>query len=245
MDNNILIIPDVHGRTFWKEAVKGRENDLIIFLGDYLDPYSQEGITRDDAFNNFLEILEFKKEHKDNVVLLLGNHDCTYAIGTHICNCRSDYARMKQISKLFDDNRELFQFVYDTIISDKRIIFSHAGLHKKFVERTFGEDIDMSKDTIEKFNDAWRQDTYGILNQLSTASRYRRGWNNDNEASLVWADIREFISSSSEDDFAFQIVGHTQLERPAVFDNIVCIDCHRAFLLIDGELCELDGKPVK
>ena len=42
--SNILIIPDIHGRTFWKECIKCREYDEIIFLGDYLDPYSFEGI---------------------------------------------------------------------------------------------------------------------------------------------------------------------------------------------------------
>ena len=36
--SNILIIPDIHGRTFWKECIKC-ECDEIIFLGDYLDPY--------------------------------------------------------------------------------------------------------------------------------------------------------------------------------------------------------------
>lgn len=37
MTNNILIIPDVHGRTFWKYAID--KYDKVIFLGDYLDPY--------------------------------------------------------------------------------------------------------------------------------------------------------------------------------------------------------------
>ena len=40
----MIIIPDIHGRSFWKDAVKGRENEKIIFLGDYTDPYSYEGI---------------------------------------------------------------------------------------------------------------------------------------------------------------------------------------------------------
>lgn len=243
MNNNILVIPDVHGRTFWKEAVKGREDNLIVFLGDYLDPYSHEGISQEDAFNNFLEILEFKKEHKDNVILLLGNHDCTYAIGTHICDCRANYARMKELSKLFNDNRELFQLAYETYVSDKRFIFSHAGIHRKYAERCFGENVDMDN-IAEMFNDGWRQDTFGILDSLLAVSRYRGGWNNDNEASLVWADIREY-ASTPEDDFAYQIVGHTQLEKPVILDNIACLDCHRAFLLIGGKLCELDGKPIK
>ena len=39
-----IVIPDVHGRDFWRSAVRGREEEKIIFLGDYVDPYSWEGI---------------------------------------------------------------------------------------------------------------------------------------------------------------------------------------------------------
>ena len=47
MNNNVsvLVIPDVHGRKFWKEAINKFSKDIypdlnIIFLGDYVDPYS-------------------------------------------------------------------------------------------------------------------------------------------------------------------------------------------------------------
>ena len=36
----ILVIPDVHGRTFWKEPCNNWEGK-IIFLGDYHDPYGE------------------------------------------------------------------------------------------------------------------------------------------------------------------------------------------------------------
>ena len=40
-----LIIPDVHGRDFWKDAAN-RFPGNIVFLGDYLDPYPLEEIGR-------------------------------------------------------------------------------------------------------------------------------------------------------------------------------------------------------
>ena len=56
MENiHTLIIPDVHGRTFWKYAIQQypieKYPDIkIIFLGDYLDPYTSfEGITKNEA----------------------------------------------------------------------------------------------------------------------------------------------------------------------------------------------------
>ena len=36
------------------------DNEKIIFLGDYLDPYEYEGITRKEAINNFEEIIAYK-----------------------------------------------------------------------------------------------------------------------------------------------------------------------------------------
>ena len=44
MNNDLIIIPDIHGRTFWKEAIQKYPNSKTIFLGDYLDPYPHEGI---------------------------------------------------------------------------------------------------------------------------------------------------------------------------------------------------------
>ena len=70
----MIVIPDVHGRTFWKDAVKNKENEEIIFEGDYLDPYPNENIPPGNALENFKEIIEFKKQHPDNVILLVGNH---------------------------------------------------------------------------------------------------------------------------------------------------------------------------
>jgi predicted MPP superfamily phosphohydrolase len=73
----ILILPDIHGRPFWKDAVEKHfdECDKIVFLGDYLDAYPNEEITRKQEKNNFSEIISFKEKNADKVVLLLGNHD--------------------------------------------------------------------------------------------------------------------------------------------------------------------------
>ena len=61
MKKRILIIPDIHGRNFWKNSInKEFENsDYVLFGGDYLDPYPWEGITRKDAIRNFQEIIDY------------------------------------------------------------------------------------------------------------------------------------------------------------------------------------------
>lgn len=79
MTNKILIIPDVHGRTFWKYAIDNIDKyDKVIFLGDYLDPYFWEVISFDFAISNFKEIIKFKRDNMDKVILLKGNHDWHY-----------------------------------------------------------------------------------------------------------------------------------------------------------------------
>ena len=73
--SKILIVPDVHGRSFWHKAEElVNDVDKIVFLGDYLDPYEHEGITFDMALEEFKKILEFKDKYNDKVILLIGNH---------------------------------------------------------------------------------------------------------------------------------------------------------------------------
>ena len=113
MTNKILIIPDVHGRTFWKYAITNIDKyDKVIFLGDYLDPYPYEEISFEDAVINFKEILEFKKANSDKVELLIGNHDCHY-IWLDFMNCsRLNKSRRTEMNKLFIDIYKLFKNAY-------------------------------------------------------------------------------------------------------------------------------------
>ena len=120
----MIIIPDIHGRTFWKDAVRGRENEKIIFLGDYLDPYPDEGLPEGkhrtyeevakiqlSAIQNLNEIIEFKKEHMDSVILLIGNHDAGYMFNdTGICKSRHDHTHHETIYHIFRDNFYFPQF---------------------------------------------------------------------------------------------------------------------------------------
>lgn len=73
----MIIIPDVHGRLFWKDAVaKRKDGEMVIFLGDYLDSY-ESTINRESfkkSFENLKEIIEFKKTNEDTCILLFGNH---------------------------------------------------------------------------------------------------------------------------------------------------------------------------
>ena len=225
----ILVVPDVHGRTFWKEAVEKHEKECnkIIFLGDYLDPYPWEcitdGITRKTTIENFKEIIQHKKDNPDKVILLLGNHDLSYYDRNFKFRVRYDSSNAFKIKQNFSRNRGLFQLAYE-IDLDKHYLFTHAGVLKSWYER--------HKELIGDF-------TVDNLNRLKTfpdgikvlcdISRERGGFGRI--GSMVWSDIYE--KSDSEDfDGIYQIFGHSQQEsQPVITKTWACLDCRKAFIL--------------
>ena len=74
----ILVIPDVHGRGFWKEPCNNW-TDKIIFLGDYHDPYGEyidEEPNKAESLTNLKELVAFVENRRkiSDVICLLGNH---------------------------------------------------------------------------------------------------------------------------------------------------------------------------
>jgi len=123
------IIGDIHGRTSWKELVQ--EDAINIFIGDYFDPYlDYNDIPFIECKANFLEIIEYKKQHPETV-LLIGNHDIAY---WHIPgdNNRYEHKYRPEIYQLFEDNKDLFQLAYS--IENKALV-THAGVSIVWYER--------------------------------------------------------------------------------------------------------------
>ena len=124
----VVAIGDTHGRNGWKEIVKDNLDSIIIFLGDYLDPYSSEGISDDDCIVNFLEIIEFKKNNS-NVILLIGNHDYQYLYYPNGATNKMT-RRLKEVISLFRDNIDLFQFAFQK----GEYLFTHAGITNSWLK---------------------------------------------------------------------------------------------------------------
>jgi predicted phosphodiesterase len=227
----ILIIPDIHGRNFWKKAVEENMDkvDRIIFLGDYLDPYPWESITRKEAISNFQEIIDFKSENRDKVVLFVGNHDLAYIDKkNYIVRSRYDSSNARHIEEMFRSHRSFFQLAHEELIGDKRYLFTHAGLqigwYKKH-EKLIGEL------TVNGINHL-----LGIpsgIKALCEASWSRGGW--DQFGSIVWNDVTD-CGSHVNDELPWdrQVFGHSQQEEhPIITDTHVCLDCRKAFILND------------
>lgn len=246
----ILIIPDVHGRDFWRDSViKTLTNTSanIIFLGDYTDPYSSEWAPnfdyRQHTIDNLKEIIELKRQNPDKITLLLGNHDCGYAIGDTISSSRMDRTHLSELKELFRENRELFQIAEECDIAGRHLIFSHAGILKGWARSVWGDEVDDTDfNVVSRLNNAWLDNDWNILDRLGDYDTYR-GWSGLQYGSPVWSDIRSWIRVTPEETYGFNIVGHTQLDdRQVVLDQIADLDCRKVFYIDDqGALRSYDN----
>lgn len=215
--SKILIIPDIHGRSFWHRAEELiDEVDHVVFLGDYLDPYSHEGIDFDTAMDEFHKILEFAESNKDKVTLLMGNHDAHY-INTSFMDCsRLNYLQRQDIHELFMKHIDKFNLVWEYDIW----LFSHAGVYEEWMDL-----CQFKLDDLKDFK-TFRKNNFPSLASLSF---YRGGY--QRVGSCIWADIRESAKHDLLPGFQ-HIVGHTQLnEEPYITYNIACLDVRRCFIL--------------
>lgn len=213
MLNKVLVVPDVHGRKFWIEAMNLVELvDKVVFLGDYLDPYPHEGIEFEEALDEFEKIIEFKKAFPDKVVLLLGNHDMHYVYMDFMDCSRLHRVYRQELNDLYNQNRDLFQLTY----AYEGFLFSHAGIMQGWLDN-------YCKCSLEEFLAKPLNEVY---KNLQVVSYLRGGW--EEYGSCVWNDLREFSNTL---DY-FQIFGHTQLvEDPYIKDNFACLDCRDCFIL--------------
>lgn len=242
--SKLLLIGDVHGRSFWKEATEqyANECDKIIFIGDYIDPYTNEGITRKDAIKTLEEIIEFKLNNQDKTILLIGNHCAHYFIKGFTRSTRYDSSHAYKIRDIYLQHKHLFQLAHEEIINNKKYLFTHAGLMNSWVERN--KDV-IGEPTVNSLN-ALINIPRGIT-ALSDVSKYR-SWAGEESGSILWSDVREKIDENSTDnniipnddsivkDYDYQIFGHTQLaENPIITDKWACIDCRKPFILNENE----------
>ena len=237
----VLIIPDVHGRTFWKDAINKFPKDKfpqlkIIFLGDYLDPYTfLDNISNEDAFYNFEDIIHYAKSDS-RIILLIGNHDWHYFV--NLDNCRMDYARSRNIERIFRENMDMFSLIKILEFAGIKYMFTHAGITEGWVRDIMAmaqQEINEWK-TNEEFPVKEEDPRYiwisevakvgqthnyeWVLNEClknynvnfyscvpSMISRERGGWYP--HGSLIWADVHEHLYADKELRGYYQIFGHT------------------------------------
>ena len=211
MSNKVLVVPDIHGRKFWKEPCN-KWDGQIIFLGDYHDPYNWQ-CSNHDSLVNLYELVNFYNNNTDRCVFLLGNHDCSY-VGSMI-TCRYDAQQAKEVATL------LRQLPMKPIYIQNNIIFSHAGTTQDWLRYN-----NIGIDDLLQFH--W-DDT-----RLNQVSAFRGGYNK--YSSPTWCDVREYDSSVKLNGY-YQVFGHTQLElEPIITDKFACLDVRKTFIVDTNEI---------
>jgi len=202
--DEIIIIPDVHCRDFFKKILQIKDKK-IVFLGDYLDPYSPEGFSFENGLANLEEIIDFKKNNPEKVTLLLGNHDWNY-IWQFNWASRYNPKYSADAHELFKTNFNLFE-PYKII---GNIIFTHAGISSGWAHIWNMTDIilninnDWNKILLDPFKEQYLS-IFDIGHARGGFSLY---------GGIFWNDINE-ISANPLD--YIQIAGHNQLYKTGSF----------------------------
>jgi predicted phosphodiesterase len=210
----ILVIPDIHGSDVWKWSInKVFYYDFIIFLGDYMDSFNLEKSL--NAPNNLREIIEFKKNHEDKIVLLTGNHDYQY-INPKV-RCSGYKEEISASAKaIFTDNIDYFKVFYKI----GNLLFSHSGFTKDYFNNAeYVSDIltDMDTISVNRYPD-----------HIWTVGKSRGG--SAKRGSCLWADWDEFKNDYMINDVLnyHQIFGHTAGKSMRTLTNgrvsLYCLD---------------------
>lgn len=252
MERRILVVPDVHGRTFWKIPVLKYKDkvDRIVFLGDYLDPYRDEGVEYDaeGILDNLMEIIELKQKNKDKVILLKGNHDQHYysrkfnklAGGT-----RQDKLRWENYHELFHQYKSLFQLAHLERVNNTPYLFSHAGITvywlNKVNTRLWGlADNELSvvnQDIVDRIN---LLDDDGLGQELLAVIGQSRSWyGGEKTGGILWADIEDhpsiLVPTAYGLNRVFQVFGHSRMRYDSndmiSFGNYAMIDSMQCFMI--------------
>ena len=248
----ILVIPDVHGRKFWREAIANNIGSVnkVIFLGDYLDPYqneideNQELMECNDFYdcqgllNMLNDIISLKKNDPDKLILLTGNHTDSYIWSKFHAASRTDYQNWEKYHKFFLQNLNLFNLVW----IENDVIFSHAGLSEGWASRVW-ETLKTGSEcgSIMLVAELLKMTPLEGVNKefidlIGHISHYRGG--SMFYGSSEWADLREHIDMKTSitkiipkgEDNIYQVFGHTQLKEPIITDKWACLDCRKGFI---------------
>ena len=251
------MIPDIHGRKFWRKAVANNigKVDKIIFLGDYLDPYQNEIEENPELMecNDFYDsqnllmmledIISLKKNEPGKYILLTGNHTDSYIWSKFRAASRTDYKNWEKYHKFFSENLEYFNLVW----IENNTIFSHAGISEGWAEAVAVElslTINLNNPVKSIARYLSNVNLNNILDKklirlLGNISSYRGG--DSYYGSCEWADIMEHIDHYQSEvqeklvplgeDGIYQVFGHTQLQKELITDKWACLDCRKGFIV--------------
>ena len=204
----LVAIGDIHGRDIWKQIVaKEQDADEFVFVGDYFDSFTVKG---PDQINNFLDIIEFKKQSKVPVTWLIGNHDHHYYPGVDDSGT-SGYQTLlaPSIKHVVGDNKQHLQAAYHS----GEFVFTHAGLSSEWLDDTI-EDWN-ADNVVEKVNELFQYQpgkiAYRSYKQVGDQVYGAQGYGNETFQGPIWIRPSALMTANKKTlrKKIIQVVGHT------------------------------------
>lgn len=215
----LIVIGDIHGRKNWKDLID--KSAVNVFVGDYFDPY--EDYEFDELKQNFLDIMRFKIQYPENVVLLYGNHDYHYARTEHAESSRYDSYNSPLIRDLFEAHKHLFYGV--AYSPDEKHIITHAGITSDWIKQylpSVNEKTPLKK--LEMLiNNLWEtnHEAFSFANNCAFYDFY--GTTPTQSPIWIRPETLERHALNLNKEW-IQIVGHTQFEDIVEYKNLVFVD---------------------
>lgn len=207
----IIVLGDIHGRYDWKQIVLNNTFDLIVFIGDYLDTHDPNN-SGSQQLNNLADILEYKKQNKDKVVLLFGNHDFHY-----LSTSKHKYSGFQAVFKFnFQEllHKAIDQNLIQMCFKYKDILFTHAGITK-----TWCKNNNINLENIEQsINDLFKYKPNSF--EFTPGDRFDM-YGDDIEQTPIW--VRPYSLRKDKLDNFRQVVGHTTQDN-LIIKDITIID---------------------
>jgi hypothetical protein len=206
-----VAIGDIHGRGIWRNIIEQEQPDMTVFIGDYFDTHDNISVAQ--QMYNFNSILRYKKEHIDKAILLVGNHDYHYMRGIkeHYSGYQAIYAIDIQERLEYALKNALLQLCY----MQDGIIFVHAGFTKTWMNEVMGYEEFSISDINEMFEN--RPHKFGFRPGVNWSQ-----YGDDITQSPIW--VRPYSLMKDCLTGYRQVVGHTQVDKLDINNDIVLID---------------------
>lgn len=217
--NRILVIPDIHGRDYWKKAVSENINtvDKIVFLGDYFDSFDIKPLVQ---IHNFKEIMKLKKQYQNKVITLIGNHDYHYLRYTN-----SKYSGYKELfqADIYDVLKENLEYLQICCIFDDKL-FSHAGVSDFWlklakIDSNDRENLETNINKILHVSPQYLDFAWLLPNNNSLTTRYPNSYGDNIYQTPIWIRPTSLMSNDSIISNITQVVGHTHQEKVIIKHN--------------------------
>lgn len=212
----ILILSDIHGRTFWQEF-DFWDYDEVVFVGDYLDSYNISGKAQIENLENLIDA------RLPNVTFLAGNHCYHYLFGWEFY---SGY----QAKIAFKAKKLLKQMDLKIAYLHENYLITHAGVTKTW----FNTLPKIEGNVAEVINQVW---TYKPKMFMFNG---KDPYGDNITQGPLWVRPKSLMKDGLD---YHHIVGHTFLTKPYTENNFSFIDCPYGYTEIVDD--ELNHYPIK